>query len=92
MRRTGITWVLVAVITLVFGLGGSSVPSVLAATHKHKNLQEAMEHLEKHSHDMLEALKAGHKVDQKAEQGIMKDTEHLEEMIDKELEKAKKKK
>jgi len=76
--------------TLAFSLGGSAVPSAFAAKHGHKTLQEALEHLEKHAHDMLDALKAGHKVDSKVEQGIIKDTEHVEEMIDKELEKAKK--
>jgi len=90
MKRTTITWILVPVIALVFGLGGSGVPSALAAKHSHKNLQEALEHLEKHTHDMLEVLKAGYKVDSKVEQGIMKDTEHVEEMLDRELEKAKK--
>ncbi|HLC41076.1 MAG TPA: hypothetical protein VJO34_05550 [Methylomirabilota bacterium] len=90
MKRTSAVWILVAIMTLAFGLGGTGVPSAFAAAHKHKNLQEALEHLEKHAHDMLDALKAGHKVDAKTEQGIMKDTEHVEEMIDKELEKAQK--
>ena len=90
MKRTSAVWILVAIMTLAFGLGGSVVPSAFAAKHSHKNLQEALEHLEKHAHDMLDALKAGHKVDPKTEQGIIKDTEHVEEMIDKELEKAKK--
>ena len=90
MRRAGIAWVLVPIITLVFVLGGSGVPSAFADKHGHKNLQEALEHLEKHAHDMLEALKAGHKVDPKVEKGIIQDTEHVEQMIDPELEKAKK--
>jgi hypothetical protein len=39
---------------------------------------------------MLEAMKAGYKVDPKVEKGIMKDTEHVEDMLDQELAKAKK--
>jgi hypothetical protein len=90
MRRIAIAVVLVALVAVVPALGVFGVPPAFAATHAHKNLQEALEHLEKHTHDMLEALKAGYKVDPKAEKGIMKDTEHVEEMLDKELEKAKK--
>jgi hypothetical protein len=90
MRQTYIVWTLVTVVALVFGLSGASVPSAFAAKHSHKNLQEALEHLEKHAHDMLEALKGGHKVDPKVERAIIKDTEHVEEMLDPELEKAKK--
>ena len=90
MRRSYIVWILVTVVALVFGFGGSSVPSAFAAKHSHKNLQEALEHLEQHAHDMLEAVKAGHKVDPKVEKAIIKDTEHVEQMLDPELEKAKK--
>lgn len=90
MRRTFIGLVLAALVAVVPAVGSFGVTPALAAKHSHKNLQEALEHLEKHTHDMLEALKAGHKVDPKAEKGIMKDTEHVEEMLDKELEKAKK--
>jgi hypothetical protein len=75
---------------VVPALGVFGATPAFAAKHSHKNLQEALGHLEKHTHDMLEALKAGYKVDPKVEKGIMKDTEHVEEMLDKELEKAKK--
>ena len=90
MKRIVITLILVALVAVVPALGVFGVPPAFAAKHTHKNLQEALEHLEKHTHDMLEALKAGYKVDQKTEKAIMKDTEHVEEMLDKELEKAKK--
>lgn len=86
MKRIAVVLTLAALVAVVpFG-----VNPAWAAKHTHKNLQEALEHLEKHTHDILEALKAGHKVDPKVEKGIMKDTEHVEEMLDKELEKAKK--
>lgn len=90
MKRIIIALVLAALVAVVpvFGMFGAA--PAFAAKHSHKNLQEALEHLEKHTHDMLEALKAGYKVDPKVEKGIMKDTEHVEEMLDKELEKAKK--
>ena len=87
MKRTVIVLLLVAV--LAAGVYGSATP-VFAAGHSHKNLQEALEHLEKHAHDMLEALKAGYKVDPKVEKGIIQDTEHVEQMLDPELEKTKK--
>ena len=87
MRRIVAALVLGALVAVVPALGATPA---LAAKHTHKNLQEALEHLEKHTHDMLEALKAGYKVDPKAEKGIIKDTEHVEDMLDKELEKAKK--
>ena len=90
MKRIAIALVLVALVAVVPALWVSGPPPAFAAKHSHKNLQEALEHMEKHAHDMLEALKAGHKVDPKVEKAIMKDTEHVEEMIDKELEKAKK--
>ena len=90
MKRIAMALVLVALVALVPGLGIFGAPPAFAAKHGHKNLQEALEHLEKHTHDMLEALKAGYKVDPKVERGIIKDTEHVEEMLDKELEKAKK--
>ena len=91
MKQITIALVLVAaLVAVVPALGVFGVPPAFAATHTHKNLQEALEHMEKHAHDMLDALKAGHKVDPKVEKAIMKDTEHVEEMIDKELEKAKK--
>ena len=90
MKQITIALVLVALVAAVPALGVLKASPAFAATHTHKNLQEALEHMEKHAHDMLDALKAGHKVDPKVEKAIMKDTEHVEEMIDKELEKAKK--
>ena len=90
MKRIAIASVLVALVAVGPAIGVFGVPSAFAAKHGHKNLQEALEHLEKHAHDMLDALKAGYKVDPKVGQGIMKDTEHVEEILDKELEKAKK--
>jgi hypothetical protein len=90
MKRIVVALVLVAAVALVPALASFGAPPAFAAKHGHKNLQEALEHLEKHTHDMLEALKAGYKVDPKVEKGIMKDTEHVEEMLDKELAKAKK--
>ena len=77
MKRVVITWVLVAVVALVPALGILGATPAYAAKHGHKNLQEALEHLEKHSRDMLEALKAGYKVDPKVEKAIIKDTEHV---------------
>lgn len=90
MKRIAIALVLVALVAAAPTFGVFGVPPTFAATHAHKNLQEALEHLEKHAHDMLDAVKAGYKVDPKVERGIMKDTEHVEEILDKELEKAKK--
>ena len=90
VKRIAIAVVLVVLVAVIPAIGVFGVPPAFAATHAHKNLQEALEHLEKHAHDMLDALKAGYKVDPKVERGIMKDTEHVEEMLDKELEKAKK--
>ena len=90
MKRVVIAFVLAALVAVVPALGMLGAFPAFAAKHAHKDLQEALQHLETHAHDMLEALKAGYKVDPKVEKGIIKDTEHLEEMIDKEMDKAKK--
>jgi len=90
MKRIAVVLALAALVAVVPTLRSFAVTPAWAAKHTHKILQEALGHLEKHTHDMLEALKAGYKVHPKVERGIMKDTEHVEEMLDKELEKAKK--
>jgi len=85
----------VVVVTLVVLIAGAAFGAKVAfgVSHekpRHATLLEALEHLEKHVQPMMEALKKGYKPTSSwVEQGLIWDIEHLEEHLDKELERAK---
>jgi hypothetical protein len=86
----------IAVMALALLLVGVPVAAKVAfsVSHekpRHATLLEALEHLEKHIHPMIDALKKGYKPTSSwVEQGLIWDIEHLEEHLDKELDRAKK--
>ena len=86
----------IVVLILAFLMVGAplSAKLALAVSHekpRHATLLEALEHMEKHIHTMMDALKKGYKPTSSwVEQGLIWDIEHLEVHLDKELELAKK--